>query len=558
MAKNNILDFYLQITAPYKWRIISLFLFPIIWCIAESASPFLIKIIIDELSTKPYSVESLNSFLNLSILYYLSLVVIIELAIRICNYIWIKFIPKLRSDFRNKILTSILDKPLFFYQDHMIGELVTKCRSLSNSFDVILSSFLYGIIPVYISSLIIIVFLLYIDLTFATIFFTWLIGMNIITLYFSKKSIEFSDARSMRENFLSGHYGDLFRNIISIKTFHNNKIDESITKKLDKSEVECAQKLEFLTFKIDTLRSVISILVFWGMILCLFWGWNDGRISLGDFSFITATCFYIRRSIWIASINLLNLFKEIGIAKEAYQDLLPNLSLEKKLKSKVKFKNFDISFDNISFGYENKDYLFKNLNLDIPEGQKLAIIGSSGSGKTTLMRLLIKLFDTPNGQIKIGDTVINQNTNTNEIVYLPQNTSLFHRSILDNILYGRPKASISDVKKVAKLVCIENMILKLDNRYESLVGENGVKLSGGECQRILLARAILSKPKILILDEATSAIDANMEKTILSNILKNKDIKTVIMISHNSRNLNMFHRIIHLEHGKIMQDILNK
>lgn len=555
MKQNNLLKFYLQISKKHKGKICMLLLMPFIWCIAESASPFLIKIIIDELSTKSHNTLSLGSFLNLSILYYLCFIMIIEFSTRICNYIWIKIIPKLRSDFRNNILSSMLDKPLFFYQNHMIGELVTKCRNLSNSFDIMLSNFLYGILPIFISSIIIIIFLLYIDSIFALIFFIWFVGMNVITLYFAKKSIELSDTRSMNENFLFGHYGDLFRNIISIKTFHNNIIDYNITQKLDKSEVECSQKLEFLTFKIDTLRSIISILVFLGMIISLFWGWQEGIISLGDFSFVTATCFYIRRSIWVASINLLNLFKEIGIAREAYQDLLPNITTEMKLKSNMKFENFDITFDNIYFGYKSSSELFKNFSLKIPEGQKLAIVGSSGSGKTTLMRLLVNLFYLSKGEIKVGNTIINQNLNSSEIVYLPQNTNLFHRSVLDNISYGSPNASISNVEKAAKLACIENKIMKLENKYETLVGENGVKLSGGECQRILLARAILSKPKILILDEATSAIDSDMEKTILRNILKNSDIKTVIMISHNSRNLEMFDRILHLKNGKIVEEI---
>ena len=557
MKKNNLLNFYLQVSSIYKWRILALFVFPIIWCSAENASPFLIKVIIDELSLNTPAFVSLDKSISHSILYYLSLAILIEISIRICNFIWIKFIPKLRSDFRNVILSSMLDKSTSFYQDHMIGELVTKCKNLSNSFDIILSNLLYGIFPVYISSFIILIFLCYIDPLFSFIFLTWFVGMNLVTLYFARKNMLLADKRSLYENLLFGHYGDLFRNIISLNTFNGSKLDNTITKQLDDGEIKYADELEVLSFKIDSIRGVISILIFFGIIICLFWGWQNGRITLGDFSFVTATCFYIRRSVWIASINLLSLFKEIGIANESFKDLMPFLSKNNQPQVIEKFDNYDIEFEDIYFGYSDKSDLFQNLNLYIPEGQKIAILGSSGSGKTTLMHLIVKLLQQQKGKVKIGNLQYTNYSIKNNIVYLPQNTTLFHRSILDNILYGHPQANLYEVEQAAKAACIHDFILSQEDGYKTLVGENGVKLSGGQCQRILLARALLNKPAILILDESTSGIDSKTEKNILGNILKDQHIKTLIMISHNSKNVDLFDRILSFEDGKIASDLLH-
>ena len=560
MTNNNLLKFYCKTLSPYWWKIVLLFVFPIVWCAAETSAPYLIKVIIDDLSGDKANTTSFTELLGIPILCYFALTVIIEVAIRGCNYIWLQFIPELRGEFRNAILANVLQKPLSFYQDHLIGELVTKFKNLSNSFDLILASFLYGIFPVFISSLIILVFLFYIDGLFASFFMIWFLGMNFVTFYFANKSITLSDKHVSHENLLLGHFGDLFRNIISIKTFRGTLLDNKITNKLQDSEIKYTKKLEWLTFKIDSIRSIISILVFLSMVIFLGWGWRVGRITLGDFSFVTATCFYIRRSVWVASVNLLNLFKEIGIAKESLNDLVTSNTSTMQLNkiSHCKNNNYDIRIESICFGYDKNHMLFNQLTLHFPEGQNVVVMGTSGSGKTTLMQLILNFFPIKQGSILISNTEIGTYTrsNCNDIAYIPQNTELFHRTIRDNILYSDPKACRQEVTAAAKLALIDEFILSLDNGYNTLVGENGVKLSGGQCQRIALARSLLKNPAILILDEATSALDNNMERIILENIIHKTKIKTLIMVSHNHINLNLFDRVILFENGLIKDDYL--
>lgn len=558
-TKNSLLKFYYKVAFPYKGKLLLLFIFPIIWCTAETIAPYIIKVIIDNFSSDTVDNNSFYELLGLPILYYILLMSIIEISIRGCNYIWLQFIPELRGSFRNTILSNVLHKPISFYQDHLIGELVTKFKNLSNSFDLILSSFLYGIFPVFISSLIVLSVLFYIDSLFAIFFVIWFVGMNIITLYFANKNITLSDKCALHENLLLGHFGDLFRNIMSIKIFKGYALDNEITNRLQSSEIEHTKKLEWLTFKIDSVRSIISILVFLAMIVILGWGFQVGRLTLGDFSFVTATCFYIRRSVWVASVNLLNLFKEIGVAKEAFSDFIEyNIFTEKLTEINNKKDNYDINLESVCFGYDKHHILFDNLNIHMPEGQRIMIVGESGSGKTTLMHLILNLFPINKGNISIGNESHIDNANRN-ISYIPQHMELFHRSIIDNIHYGNSKASMQEIIEVSKLVKIEEFILSLNNGYDTLIGENGVKLSGGQCQRIALARALLKKPTILILDEATSALDNNMEKAILENIIHKTNIKTLIMISHNHINLKLFDRVLFFENGLIKKDnLINK
>lgn len=214
---------------------------------------------------------------------------------------------------------------------------------------------------------------------------------------------------------------------------------------------------------------------------------------------------------------------------------------------------------------ENK--VFDDFNLTIEPNQKLGIMGPSGAGKSTLINLLLRFFDVDNGEILIdGYNIKNDITQKllrENISYIPQDPVLFHRTIRENIIYGKLDATEEELIKATKMACCYDFIINLENGFDTIVGERGVKLSGGQRQRIAIARAILKNSKILILDEATSALDSITEKEIqkaLENLMKNK---TVIAIAHRLSTLNIMDRIVVLDKGKIVEDgtkeeLLNK
>lgn len=223
----------------------------------------------------------------------------------------------------------------------------------------------------------------------------------------------------------------------------------------------------------------------------------------------------------------------------------------------LKISKPNISIKNMSFAYENKAPLFEDFNLEIKANEKVGIVGLSGSGKSTLINLILRAYDIKGGEIKISEqniAKITQSSLHRHIALIPQEPTLFNRSIMNNIRFSNPKASDEDVYKAAKLAQIHDTILKMPKGYQSVVGERGVKVSGGERQRIAIASAILKDTPILILDEATSALDSESETAIqkaLQNIMKNK---TVIAIAHRLSTLRNMDRIIVLEHGKIVEN----
>lgn len=546
-----VLNFYKPFLHKYKSPLCCLFFMPIIWCLAETIAPYLIKIIIDEIALQPYTEYSIINTLIQAGIGYTILMVIMELALRLCNFIWIQTIPKLKAEIREKALELFENQSFDFFNTHSLGKLITKYRNLSHCLERSLSHVLYGIFPTIISSFIAFLFILNISPIFAYLFGGWYVGMNFMTYIFSQKSFGASNQQTVQENKLIGYVGDLFRNQLARRISISPYDDKKIFQKLQKREIQKSKNLEWVSFKIELLRSVLSVSMLIFMIMCLIFGWKQDLITLGDFSFVTAVCFYARRSAWVAAIELLGLFKELGIAAQSLVDLSPQEKPSSRLlSSALTSLKGGITIYNLNFSYENKEPLFTNFNLKIKPGEKIAITGPSGIGKSSLIQLLLGFYELESGKI-LFDTIEHKSLTQADrgyfISYVPQTTSLFHRSILQNISYGTPKALYSEIIEVAKQAQCHDFITSFPKHYETIVGEEGTKLSGGQRQRIAIAQALLRKNPILILDEAFSALDYTNETKILTTILNLYKDKTVILISHRETSIKKMDRIISLK-----------
>jgi ATP-binding cassette subfamily B protein len=218
--------------------------------------------------------------------------------------------------------------------------------------------------------------------------------------------------------------------------------------------------------------------------------------------------------------------------------------------------NGEIEFNNLTFGFDHDIPILRNINLHIPAGSTLGIFGPTGSGKTTLVRLIPHFFKLPSNLLKIGGYDINQlsiDFLRKNIGYVPQETFLFSDSILNNIAYGRPDAKTEEIENAAIIANIHEEIISFPDGYDSVLGEKGLNLSGGQKQRVAMARAILMKPKILILDDAFSALDTYTEEQILKNLANFFFDRTVLLISHRISTIQNSDFIIVLEDGIITE-----
>jgi ATP-binding cassette subfamily B protein len=224
----------------------------------------------------------------------------------------------------------------------------------------------------------------------------------------------------------------------------------------------------------------------------------------------------------------------------------------------VRIRKGSIAFDNVSFTYaDSNEPLLTDFSLKIPHGQRVGLVGHSGSGKTTLTNLLLRFSDVDSGQITIDSQNIarvNQTDLRSHIAYVPQQPLLFHRSLRENIAYGKPNARDKEIMAAADKANASEFIAKLPHGYETLVGERGVKLSGGQRQRVAIARAVLKDAPILVLDEATSALDSESEVLIQDALWQLMRGRTAIVIAHRLSTIQKMDRIIVMDNGRIVED----
>jgi ATP-binding cassette subfamily B multidrug efflux pump len=315
---------------------------------------------------------------------------------------------------------------------------------------------------------------------------------------------------------------------------------------------------------IEVINHLLSMLLVIGTAFAAIWLWSSSEIMVGVIATSTAMALRLNGiSHWVMW-EMTSLYEQVG----TLQDGLNTLSMHQEIKDEkgakdLQIKKASVSFQNIVFNYPNqKKSVIHNFSLHINPGEKVGLVGRSGSGKSTLVNLLLRFYDLKAGMITIDDqdiSKVKQNSLREKIGMVTQDTSLLHRSVKDNIVYGRPNATQKQMIDAAKRAKAHDFIMQLEDNfsrkgYEAHVGERGVKLSGGQRQRISIARVMLKDAPILLLDEATSALDSEIEVVIQQSLYQLMEGKTVIAIAHRLSTIAAMDRLIVIDKGKIIEE----
>ena len=454
------------------------------------------------------------------------------------------------------LFKRIYANDISYFVDTPSGQIVSQATEVYQRLDFLMDGFWSGLIGTSIGFLFIVGSMFTMNIWFVVILLSYGI-IKVTWEWIIQKQIKKNNEEEMEESSkYNGLRSDSLNNAITVKYFANTEYENMYIYHGRANLIELVKQNYFLSRLQWLPTRILWIFVRLGLLALSFILIKDGTLQISDAIFVMTSAFSINQSFNKINESLRRYSTTSARAKKAYEKLMvPIKILDKQNAKNLKSKHAIIDFDNVSFGY-GKNGIFHNFNLHIGNGEKIGIVGLSGAGKTTLCNLLLRMYDVQNGSIKINDIDIRdikKDSLLKNISFVPQETTLFNRTIFENIKYARPSATKADVIKASKKAHIHEFIMKLPDGYNTLVGNNGIKLSGGQRQRVSIARALLKNAPILMLDEATSALDSQNELMIQKSLVNAMHGKTTLVIAHRLSTLRNMDKIVIIKNGKIVE-----
>lgn len=539
-------------TLPYK----GIFIVGMVFLVLSTATTMMFPILIGEM-TKVMEGKSEYS-INQVAIFFGAILVFQGIFSFFRVYFFSIVSEKTSADLRKKIYDKFITTPISFFENNRVGDLLSRITSDVSAFQAVLSTTLAEFFRQIATLIIGIGILIYISwkltlfmlATFPIIVIAAIVFGRYIRVLSKKVQEKLAEANVIVEETL--------QSVSIVKAFTNEKLESKrFSKTISESVV--------LALKAATLRggfiTFFIVGLFGGIVLVIWFGGNlviEKEILIADLiTFLTLTIF-VGGSLSGLGELYAQLQRTIGASERILEILEEKSEVDLDAEIDVQKITGDISFENIDFAYPSRPdvEVLKGFNLQVAAGQKVALVGASGAGKSTIVQLLMKFYTLQSGKITIdGKDISDQNVTElrQNLAIVPQEVILFGGSILENIAYGKPGATLAEIEDAAKRANATEFIEKFPERFDTIVGERGVKLSGGQRQRIAIARAILKNPAILLLDEATSALDSESEKLVQSALDELMKDRTSIIIAHRLSTIRNVDKICVLKDGQITE-----
>ncbi len=548
------LKIYWKYALKYKWHVFGIVGFLILHSIGETLGPVLYKQFINNLTS--YNPAKYSALIKILILILLARG-LRTYAFRSKDFITNFFEPRVMADINNDCFEYLHKNSYSFFSGNFVGSLVNKVKKMERGFEMItdrvVDDFLrttlavsFAVVMLWISSPILGIAML-----------LWCILYVVIIYFFSMYKLKYDLQKSELDTKIIGQLADTITNNANIKLF--SSLDREVGKFKDITQKHFAIRRfswNLMTY-LEGMQATLMIIMEAFMMYIALNYWKQGTLSVGDFTLIQLYMINIFDKLWSMGKQVRAFYEALADANEMTEILLtPHEVEDAPSAGKLLVKKGKIEYKNTGFAYYKNSTVLQKFNLTIEPGERVALIGPSGGGKSTLVKLLFRFHDIQSGKILIdGQDIskVTQDSLHDGLSLVPQDPILFHRSLMENIRYGKPLASDEEVIEAAKAAYAHEFIMSSQYGYQTFVGERGIKLSGGERQRVAIARAILKNTPILVLDEATSSLDSESEHYIqdaLKNLMKNK---TVIVIAHRLSTIMQMDRILVLEKGVITE-----
>ncbi|MFA6131690.1 MAG: ABC transporter ATP-binding protein [Patescibacteria group bacterium] len=557
MKANNrdVLKVFWQHTRKYKGRAFLVFFLIILATMVDLVTPWVLKDLIDTVSSNIPS-SSLWPALNKILLSMLGLYAFGFICWRSQGFMAADIQSRIMTDLEKTSMHNLLGHSYRFFTNNFAGSIVRKIGRLSRGFERILDETSYRFIPLFI--VIIGTFVgLFLRFPVASYLFAgWIFFLIVINYFGARWKLKTDVLRAAADSEVTGVASDVVSNINTVQLFTGDEFEDQRFGETKEGWRKLQRRGWWQGETLFAVQGLFMIPLEIGVLWLGAWWWTQGTFTAGDFVFLQTYILAVINRAWDLSRGFRTVFEGFADAKEMVEILKTKHEVHDIAGAhELKVKKGKIDFKKVQFYFQSNHRILTNFSLSIKDGEKVALVGPSGAGKTTVTKLLLRLFDIKGGRILIDGHDISKATQESlreAISLVPQESVLFHRTIMDNIRYGRRGATDEEVIEAAKKAYCHEFIENLPNGYNTYVGERGIKLSGGERQRVAIARAILKNAPILVLDEATSSLDSESEQFIQAALRELMLDKTVIVIAHRLSTIMMMDRIVVMDKGRVV------
>ncbi|WP_292931186.1 ABC transporter ATP-binding protein/permease [Noviherbaspirillum sp.] len=542
----------------YKWRVLLAFTFLVAAKLANVGVPLVLKALIDHMTITPGKPQALLVLPVGILVAYGALRLCTTMFTELREFVFAKVTQSAVRTIALKVFRHLHALSLRFHLNRQTGGMTRDIERGTRGISSLVSYTLYSILPTLVEIALVIGYLvLHYDVWFAVIALTALTIYIGYTVAVTEWRTNFRRTMNELDSKANTRAIDSLINYETVKYFGNEDYE---ARRYDKS----MHKWETAAIKSQTSLSILNTgqsLIIAVAVTLILWratqGVIDGKMTLGDLVLVNA--FMIQLYIPLNFLGVI--YREIKQSLADMERLFTLLDQHREVADAPHAKPLaiggaEVRFSHVNFSYESKRQILFDVDFTIPAGSTTAVVGHSGSGKSTLSRLLFRFYDVNSGNITIDGQDLRDVTQISlrkAIGIVPQDTVLFNDTIEYNIAYGRPDASKDEIIAAAKAAYIHDFIESLPDGYATMVGERGLKLSGGEKQRVAIARTLLKNPAILIFDEATSALDSKAEQAIQSQLKEIAKDRTTLVIAHRLSTIADAAQILVLDHGRILE-----
>lgn len=539
---------------PYQGKLLIQCVVALYTGISFSLSAYIVKMILDR-ATVSGEVPWIDS-LWIAIVYYLLASLVTEIVWRTWDWLHLQISPRIASDIGLKGFVSLAEAPYSYFQDHLTGELSNQLNNLMRTLPVMIEFPLQQVLPIVVGLVIAVTTLAWVYPPLGWIMLIWSLVYAAGSTFIAKRAKQYSAQASSKLSRALGHVVDSLSNILVVKLFVRGRFESRYFGDQLAQWVTSDQKSQWFLLNGKIFFGACYLVLMGGLFFSLAFAQQGGHVTVGDFGLVLTLATTISERIWTLDSALVVFWQDLGVCRHA-TDLLIKREPQPDRTLTLQVQRGTIDFREVHFEHHKGQNLFLNTSVSIGAGEKVGLVGYSGSGKSTFVNLILGFYSPQSGHILIDGQDLEKvslDSLRSQIAVIPQDPHLFHRSIKENIRYGQLDASDAQIVECATRTHCNEFVRQLPHGYDTVVGERGVKLSGGQRQRIAIARAFIKKAPILILDEATSAMDSLTEAELQESLYELIEGRTTLIIAHRLSTLEHVDRILVFDGGVIVAD----